>query len=177
MLLHTEIVMTDINLQDLLDAEIQKHSGKRGRHSYRVTTEETKDLIRQKRKLQGPTFLGHTHSEESRAKISEGNKGKVGWSRGKKLTTEHKAKLSQAHTGKKRPAEVVEKCRLSNIGHEVTQATRDKIRATHLARAPSVMTPHGVFPSTGAVAAAANVSKTTVRNWIKKYPQHYYYVS
>lgn len=39
-----------------------------------------------------------------------------------------------------------------------------------------VMTYYGVFPSRRAVAEAAGVSCETVRSWMKKYPDHYYYM-
>jgi hypothetical protein len=39
-----------------------------------------------------------------------------------------------------------------------------------------VMTPNGKFPSVQSVADAAKVDGNTIRRWMKKWPEHYYYV-
>lgn len=166
--------MTKGNLQDLLDQQTKQQGP--GRPNYYAMSDETKSAIREKRKLQAPTFLGKTHSDESRAKISASNTGKVSWNKGKTHTEEHVSKIATALTGTTRPADVCAKISAGAKGHEVTQATRDKIRNKLWANAKSVMTPNGLFPSTGAVASAAGVSSNTVRRWMQKYPKHYYYV-
>jgi hypothetical protein len=38
------------------------------------------------------------------------------------------------------------------------------------------MTPNGVFPSAKAVAEAAGVTYVTVWNWMKRWPDDYYYI-
>lgn len=50
----------------------------------------------------GGSNLNYSPSDETRKKISEGNKGKVGYWRGKKMTEEHKQKISKGGIGKKR---------------------------------------------------------------------------
>ena len=164
-----------VNLQDLLDQQIQQQ-GRPGRPNSYAVSDETKAAIREKRKLQDPTFLGKTHSEESRAKISAANMGRPSWNTGRQHTEEHVSKVRQALTGITRSDEFRAKVSAGATGHVVTQATRNKIQAKLWANARSVMTPHGVFPSTGAVAQAAGVTTTTVRRWMQQYPKHYYYV-
>lgn len=38
----------------------------------------------------------------------------------------------------------------------------------------SLMTPNGLFPSIQSVATAAQVDPSTIKRWMKKWPQHYY---
>lgn len=40
----------------------------------------------------------------------------------------------------------------------------------------SLMTPNGVFPSIQSVADAANVDPKTIKRWINKWPEHYYFI-
>lgn len=42
------------------------------------------------------TRKGYTHSEETRLKISQSNKGMVSWAKGVKFTEEHKKKISES---------------------------------------------------------------------------------
>ena len=48
----------------------------------------------------GDTFSGKNHTEESKAKMSAGNKGKIPWSKGKLATKEHKFNMSIGIKGK-----------------------------------------------------------------------------
>jgi hypothetical protein len=48
----------------------------------------------------GDTFSGKTHTKESKAKMSAGNKGKIPWSKGKLATKEHKFNMSIGMKGK-----------------------------------------------------------------------------
>ena len=96
-----------------------------------------------------------------------------------KPTADTRAKISANHRGGPK------------LGHVVSVETREKQRQKALQRAPRskesretqaqkqwkpVMTYYGAYPSLKAVAEAASVSGTTVRKWMKKYPQHYYYI-
>jgi group I intron endonuclease len=65
----------------------------------RKHTPETIEKIREKRKLQKPTFLGHKHTEASKKQISESRKGTKAWNEGKRMSAEHCKKLSEAHKG------------------------------------------------------------------------------
>jgi hypothetical protein len=85
-------------------------------------------------------------SEETRAKKSAARKGKPG----KKHSEETRAKISDAHKGKKR-----------EDGWKWSKP---------------VMTPNGLYPSKKAVAEAANVSTVSVDKWIKKWPEHYFFL-
>lgn len=46
---------------------------------------------------------GKKHSEETRKKMSEKRKGRVGWHKGKKFSAETRKKISESLTGRKRP--------------------------------------------------------------------------
>lgn len=50
----------------------------------------------------GGSNLNYSPSDETRKKISDGNKGKIGYWRNKKMTEEHKKKISESGKGKKR---------------------------------------------------------------------------
>jgi group I intron endonuclease len=56
----------------------------------------------------GGSNLNYSPSPETRKKISEGNKGKVGYWKGKKMTDEHKQKISDGGYGKTRNNETKE---------------------------------------------------------------------
>lgn len=68
------------------------------------------------------------HSEETKRKISEGNKGKV-------FTEERRRKISIANTGKKHAFPKTEEQRrkysLALMGHSVSEATRRKMSEIH----------------------------------------------
>lgn len=92
----------------------------------------------------------HAHyqvSDETRAKTSGSLKGKKTWNKGIPHTDQAKANISKSKKGKPNPR----KCK-------------------------PMMTPNGVFPSAKAVATAGSVSYVTVWNWMKRWPEHYYYL-
>jgi hypothetical protein len=49
--------------------------------------------------------LGYKHTEEAKRKISESQKGRVSWNKGKKFSKEYRQKLSDSHKGKKHTEE------------------------------------------------------------------------
>ena len=49
----------------------------------------------------GNATKGYTHTEETRKKLSEAQKGKESWFKGKHLSEEHKKKISEAQKGEK----------------------------------------------------------------------------
>lgn len=59
---------------------------------------------------------GRTHTEETRRRISESNKGKTSHWKGKHLSLEHRRKISGASKGKKATDETRMKISLSNRG-------------------------------------------------------------
>lgn len=71
----------------------------------------------------GDGQLGHTHilSEESKQKISKGNKGKI-------RTQEMKEHQSKMMRGRKRSKEVVEQISKSHIGLKQSEECKEKIR-------------------------------------------------
>jgi len=62
--------------------------------------------------------VGHIVTQETRDRISKSCKGKKPWCTGKKLSEEHKKKLSLAKIGRKLSEETKEKIRLSSIGNK-----------------------------------------------------------
>lgn len=73
-----------------------------------------------------------TVSEETKEKIRKANKGKsyhAGYWKGKKLSNEHRKKLSDSHKGQKNIISEKTKIKISNSlkGHEVSKETRLKI--------------------------------------------------
>jgi len=123
------------------------------------------------------------HSDEARAKISDANKGrtmsaearaKIGAAhKGKTVSAEARAKLSAALKGRIITAEARAKLSAAGKGRTHSAEHRAKIRA---ARTKPVMTPNGLYPSRKHVAEEAKVNITTIDNWMKKWPDHYYYV-
>jgi hypothetical protein len=73
--------------------------------------------------------VGRKHTEESKAKISAGNKGKL---KGRKLTEEHKAKISWK--GRKHSLETRLKMSVSAKGKTFSDETRAKMSLAAKAR-------------------------------------------
>ena len=91
-------------------------------------TEETKAQMRNRR-----------HTEEEKAKISKGNRGKKRTEEqranirnshlGKKLTEEHIAKIAKGNRGKKRTQEFKENLRQARLGKKHNKETKEKMSA------------------------------------------------
>jgi hypothetical protein len=116
--------------------------------------------------------LTNCFSEEARAKISAANRSKA-WS------AETCAKISARHKGKIISAECRAKMSAASKGRPKSPEHRAKISAGHKNKGVGtkpLMTPNGLYPSRKAVAEAANVPFWTVDSWIKKWPQHYFYL-
>jgi hypothetical protein len=79
-----------------------------------------------------------TKSEEHKRKISEANKGKTPWNKGKKgvqtgsrlgveLSAETRAKISDAHKGKKMPSLQKERISVALTGRKMSDLQKEKI--------------------------------------------------
>jgi len=112
---------------------------------------------------QNMNLISHKQSEESRKKLSIAGKGKV-------ISEEHRKKLRDA-----------------NVGKIVTEETRKKLSTAGKGRAPwnkglqfiefcEIYTPNGIFRHINAVAYYAKRNHTTVRRWMTKWPDHYYFI-
>ena len=121
------------------------------------------------------TSVRWTWSAEGRAKISHSHKTSEKAARARATNCEL---ARQANTGRKHSAEL--KARWSEIAkvREANRVISDETRAklSKTSRIRDVMTPNGVFPSRAAVARAAGVHPKTVDGWMKRWPQHYYYI-
>lgn len=97
-------------------------------------SEETKAVIREKRKRQNVVF-----SQETREKIAAAQRGKSRGPNpehsarltGRKLSDEHKAKIGAAHTGMKRSEEARAAMSAAQRGHPVSEAARANMSAAH----------------------------------------------
>lgn len=88
------------------------------------------------------TMLGKSHSEESKRKIGDSNRGKIRSDEinkqnsishmGKVLSEETKQKMSDARKKQYKDPNFAEKHRLSLIGRVVTEETRNKIRISNI---------------------------------------------
>jgi group I intron endonuclease len=80
----------------------------------------------------GGSNLNYSPSEETRKKISEGNKGKVGYWRDKKMTEEHKQKISDGGLGKKRSENTKKNISNSLFGKKLTEKHKKSLIESHL---------------------------------------------
>lgn len=69
----------------------------------------------------GGSNLNYTPSQETRKKISEGNKGKIGYWKNKKLTDDHKLKIGESGLGKKRNEITKKNISDSLLGRKLTE--------------------------------------------------------
>lgn len=148
-----------MNLQDLFDQE----SKRKPQTSY------------------APSLDKREKSDATCAKISSGKKGKrmsqasidkmaqtkrernhPSPMKGRTHTAEARAKMSERHNGGPK------------VGHAVSDETRAKISAIN---SKPVMTPNGAYPSIKAVAEASGFPGHTVRRWLKRFPDQYYFIT
>jgi len=109
---------------------------------------------------------GRTLTAETRVKLSAAMKGRT-------LTAEHRAKIGAAKKGRTQSAEHRAKLGAARKGRTHSAEARAKLGAAHV---KPVMTPNGLYPSLKAVREASGVTAPTIRRWMKKWPEHYYYV-
>ena len=110
-------------------------------------TKNLQDLFDNEKEKSHLSSYTKPNSPETRAKMSGSLKGKVPWNLGIPATDERKVNIALSKIGKENPK-----------------------------KWKPIMTPNGVFPSQKAVAEAAGVTYVTVWNWMKRWPEHYYYI-
>jgi hypothetical protein len=168
------------------DNKYHWNAGLLGTGCYRHT-DESKAKIKAARALQTNYKKGPMSEErlarhremmsakEYREKISKALTGKK---RGP-MSTELKKKLSDASIGKKNTGEKTKMLISQNIKeyYKSNPNARKGKRNQDSNRGKQLMTPNGLYPSRSAVANAANVDPTTIKRWIAKWPEHYYYIN
>jgi hypothetical protein len=127
-----------------------------------------------------PASTFRAHSDRSRAHLSKVMTGK-------KQTAETIAKRVATQKGKPKSEQGRANIAAANILKFQGKPSKIKGRtdihsaeqrqAISVRKSKPIMTPHGLFPSRAAVAKAAGVWVTTVRDWMKKYPNDFYYVT
>lgn len=70
---------------------------------------------------------GYRHSEETRKKISQSNKGQIPWTAGKHHSLETKEKMRLSALGKKKSIQHIEKMRLNQLGKKASEETKKKM--------------------------------------------------
>jgi hypothetical protein len=131
----------------------------------------------------GAASAGRRHSEATCIKLSNILKGRS-------LSEEHRAKIVLNQTGRIQSASTRAKRSAKLKGRVMSEEWRAKISQALLNRKPAwykspMQTPNGVF-TTGEALVARVASDTNcslkqaykkVRNWMKLYPNDYYYVA
>ncbi len=84
-----------------------------------ITTKEHNSLHWKGKTGELNSFYGKHHSEETKKKISEANKGQIPWIKGKHLSEEAKKKISESRMNKPHP----------HKGHPMTEETKRKMSA------------------------------------------------
>ena len=79
----------------------------------------------------GSGTSGFTISHETKIKMSEAHRGKTAWNKGKKLSEEHKRKISEWKKGKHRSEETKQKISKGKKGKKLSDETRKKLSETH----------------------------------------------
>jgi hypothetical protein len=111
---------------------------------------------------------GTRQSPEHRASISAGQKRRY------ENKPELKKHLSQVHKNRLVSPEARARMSARNAfkGKPISEERRAALQAT----ARPLMTPNGLYPNARAVVEASGYSINAVRRWVKKYPEHYYYI-
>ena len=133
-----------------------------------ILSDERKEQLRQAK-------LGKKLSVKTKTKISKSHKT----SELAKIARANACELARiANTGRKHSSELKQQWSVSAKKREanrvITDAERAKMRKT--SRVKDIMTPNGIFPSIAEVSRQAGVATSTVRAWMKKYPNDYYII-
>ncbi len=127
-------------------------AGNIGKHSDYVATEETRQKIREKRKLQSPTFTGKTHTAETKEKIRE------------------KRVLQENYT---RTAEINKRSSDAQKGKVLSDEHLNNLRIAAAKNAIPLMTPAGRFDSRKDAAAYYGVSTKVIGDRIGRSSEYY----
>lgn len=79
----------------------------------------------------GGSNLNYSPSNDTRKKISDGNKGKIGYWKNKKLTDDHKIKIGKSGLGKKRSETTKKNISESLSGRKLTEEHKLKLSESH----------------------------------------------
>ena len=91
----------------------------------------------------------------------------------RRLSDEHRAKISAGNKGKKRSEETRAKISAANKGRKQSEEHRAKI--SHSQNKP-LMTLNGIFPSVKQACLSLNISSYALRKYMKQWPEQYYYI-
>jgi len=122
------------------------------------------------------TMLGKKHSAETRALMSATRSGVLSPTYGKKHSAETRAKIGAANKGRTISAESRAKLSAALKGKPKPKWSAESRANFSASKSKPVMTPYGLFPSIRAIAEASGRDASTVRTWLRKFPEHYYYV-
>ena len=162
--------MTKDFIDELIEVVEVKKTVKKSSKDYQATKAKTFEVA-------GVQVEGkYIPSEETRRKISEGNKGKV-------LSEETRKKLSKISKGKVVSQETRKKVSEANKGKRRTEEQRRRMSDVRKLRSRSitVMTPNGEFNSRRALIKrlyddGVRYPFIKLREWFKLYPNDYYYI-
>ena len=166
-----DFFQTDLSYLDEPDIPVTK-----SKSSSVEVWKDTTFILSDKRKEQlRQAKLGKKLSAETCQKISQS----VKTSELAKIARANNCELARiANTGRKHSSELKQKWSVSAKKREANRVITDAERAkmSKTSRVKDIMTPNGVFPSIAEISRQAGVWTTTVRAWMKKYPNDYYFI-
>ena len=132
-------------------------------------------------------FLTWSYQKQQQ-NIKPNQLGRVAWNKGQtKETNLSIAKQALAITGQRRgpawnkgkqtPKEVCDKIGAAHKGLKYNTTTYKKRTDGKPRNCKKMMTPNGLYPTLKAVVEASCQSAYIIRSWMKKWPEHYYYVN
>lgn len=144
-----EILFSNLSEEQAKQLEIElieKYQSTNQEYGYNITlggeggngykhTQETKQRISNTEKGRTSPMKGRHHSEQTRKKLSESNKGKICWTKGIHLSEEHKKKIGDTQRGKPKfqphtPESFLRRS-LARKGKITSEATKQKMSESH----------------------------------------------
>ncbi len=101
---------------------VNETEGGEGLHGHKFSKDHRNKLGRAL--LGNKRWLGKSHSEETKQKMSDGKKAEKNPNYGKEFSAEHKSKLSEAHKGQKHTAETKHKMSSTAKGNQYSKGHR-----------------------------------------------------